>query len=242
MAKKDNKNKSATSSTTSNDKTTDKNNGDGSQLEGFLDGQLSTLIGGVKEISGQAVKLATEKAWEQAVKIIKHTPEQMEMMGKAGSSLKDLREVAGLTVNELSEAIDVKNPDLIRAVEEGKAALPFEILLRLASLHARNDPIPFILRFATTYNPRIASLFKKLGIDKLTMEAERETRFLYIYRKQDTARALSDEGFEKVRAFTEQAFEMALHFVAEQEQIDIATNNDEETNRKKGDSEEEPKS
>ena len=200
-----------------NDQTDD----DSSLLDSLVEGQLGVLLGGVKEISGQAMKMATEKTWEQAAKLIKHTPEQMERMGKAGSSLKDLREVAGLTISELSEAIDLKNPDLLKSVEEGKTALPFEILLRLASFHARNDPIPFILRYATTYNPKIAALLQKLGIDKLTMEAGREVEFLNIYRSHDAARKLSDDGFERVRAFTEQAFEMSLHFVAEQEQINM---------------------
>ena len=206
----------------------DKNKEDSSQdefgeesslLDDLFDLNIGSLIDGVKSIPGQAVKMATEKTWEHAAKLIKYSPEQIERMGKAGSSLKELREIAGLSIGELSEAIDLKNPDLLKAVEEGKASLPFEIVLRLASFYARNDPIPFILLYANTYNPRIAGLLKKLGIHKLTMQAEREVSFLNIYRSRDAARQLSDEGFERVRAFTEQAFEMSLHFVAEQEHI-----------------------
>jgi hypothetical protein len=105
-------------------------------------------------------------------------------------------------------------------VEDGKAGLPFEILLRLASLYARNDPIPFVMKYARTYSPGIWDVMGTLGLDKLTLEAERELQFLNIYRSHDAARQLSDDGFENVRAFTQSAFEMALHFVAEQENID----------------------
>ena len=141
-------------------------------------------------------------------------------MGKAGTTLKDAREVAGLALAELSSAIDLKKPDLLEAVEDGKAGLPFEILLRLASFYARNDPIPFVMKYARTYSPGIWDVMETLGLDKLTLEAERELQFLNIYRSHDSARQLSDEGFERVREFTQRAFEMALHFVAEQENID----------------------
>ncbi len=181
---------------------------------------IESLVDGIKGLSGSAVKMASEKTLDQAMKILKHTPEQMELMGKAGTSLKDLREVTGLTLSELSEAIDLKNPDLLKAAEEGKIGLPFEITLRLASFYARNDPIPFIMKYARTYNPRIWGLMKTLGLDKLTLEAERELRFLNIYRSHDSARQLSDEGFERVRAFTQRAFELALHFVSEFEKVD----------------------
>ena len=40
-----------------------------------------------------------------------------------------------------------------------------------------------------------------------------------IYRSHDAKRKLSDEGFEKVLEFTRKAFELSLHFIAEQEKI-----------------------
>ena len=181
---------------------------------------LGSLLGGLMDIPGQAAKLASGTPLEQVLNVLKYSPEQMEKMGKAGTTLKDAREVAGLTLTELSSAIDLKNPDLLEAVEDGKAGLPFEMLLRLASFYARNDPIPFVMKYARTYSPGIWDVMKALGLDKLTLEAEREIQFLNIYRCHDAARQLSDEGFERVREFTQRAFEMALHFVAEQEDID----------------------
>ena len=181
---------------------------------------LGSLLGGLMDIPGQAAKLAFGTPLELVLNVLKYTPEQMEKMGKAGTTLKDAREVTGLTLTELSSAIDLKNSDLLEAVEDGKAGLPFEILLRLASFYARNDPIPFVMKYARTYSPGIWDVMETLGLDKLTLEAEREIQFLNIYRSHDAARQLSDEGFERVREFTQRAFEMALHFVAEQENID----------------------
>lgn len=174
---------------------------------------LGSLLEGWKELSSSALKQA-------ALKAVKNTPEHMEKMGAAGKSLKDLRQVAGVTIEELASAIDMKNVDLLKSVEEGKAALPFEILLRLASFYARNNPVPFVLKYARTYNPTVSGILEKIGIDKLVIKAEREIRFVQIFRSRDAARQLSDDGFEKVRAFTEQAFEMALHFVASGENIE----------------------
>lgn len=183
-----------------------------SALEG-----LSVFLDGWKELSTSALKYAAEKTRDQAAKTIMQSPEQLERMGKAGRSLRDLREVAGLTINELASAIDLKDPSLLKAVEEGKAALPLEIILRLASLYSRNDPLPFIVKYVRTYSPRVSELLEKIGIDRLVITAEREVQLLKIYRNRDAARKLSDEGFSKVLAFTDQAFEMALHFAQEQE-------------------------
>ena len=189
---------------------------------------LGSLLGGLMDIPGQAVKLASGTPLEQVLKLLKYSPEQLEKMGSAGTALKDAREVAGLTLTELSSAIGLKDPDLLETVEEGKSGLPFEILLRLASFYARNDPVPFVMKYARTYSPGIWDIMETLGLDKLTLEAEREIQFLNIYRSHDAARQLSDDGFERVRAFTQRAFEMALHFVAEQESIDLEDNNNDE--------------
>ena len=66
-------------------------------------------------------------------------------------------------------------------------------------------------------------LLEKIGLDCLAITAEREVQLLKIYRNRDAARKLSDEGFKKVLAFTDQAFEMALHFAATQEQSSAQT-------------------
>lgn len=143
--------------------------------------------------------------------------EQLRAMLIAGQSLKDIREVAGLTLTEMSEALDLKDKSVLEAIENGTATLSFELILRLAALIARNDPIPFILRTTRNYNPEVWKILNDWGIGKLPLQFEREREFLNIFRSHDDARNLSDEGFRRVLEFTRQSFEMSLHFVEEQE-------------------------
>jgi transcriptional regulator with XRE-family HTH domain len=156
-------------------------------------------------------------------------PEQQDRMKEAGQMLKDLREVTGLTRDELSEALDLKDHSLIEAVENGTAILSFELILRLAAVLARHDPIPVILKFTRTYNPELWRILEDWGFGRLSLHFERERHFINIYRRHDAARKLSDEGFERVLAFTRAAFEMALHFAAEQENLNADDIDDEET-------------
>ncbi len=193
--------------------------GEGSGAKDIFDG-VGSLIGGWRSLSSSALRIAKEKTVDSAAKMISQSPDQLERMAKAGRSLQDLRSVAGVSVEELANAIDLKNPDLLKAVEEGKAALPFEIILRLSSFYARNNPIPFILNYARTYNPLISNTLEKIGIDKLVISAEREMQFVQILRSRDEARELSDEDFKRVHAFTEKAFDMALNFAAGKDKAD----------------------
>lgn len=146
-------------------------------------------------------------------------PEQLEMMRETGLYLRDIRQLAGLTLSELSEAINLQDRTLLEAVENGTATLSFELILRLAALLARHDPIPFVIRFTRTYNPAIWKLLQDWGIGRLPVQYERERHFLNIFRRHDAARDLSDEGFDKVLAFTRAAFELSMHFIAEQEGV-----------------------
>jgi transcriptional regulator with XRE-family HTH domain len=147
-------------------------------------------------------------------------PERLDLMRDTGLYLRDMRQVAGLTVDELSAAIKLRDQSLLEAVEAGSATLSYELIVRLASLLARHDPVPFMIRLMRTYKPELWNTLDDWGIGKLPIQFERERRFINIYRRHDAARKLSDEGYAKVLEFTRGAFEMALHFVAEQEQVD----------------------
>ncbi|MDM8535442.1 helix-turn-helix transcriptional regulator [Desulfobacterales bacterium HSG17] len=160
------------------------------------------------------------------------TPEKFELMGKAGKVLKDMRKTAGLSLEELSSVINIDNPGILKSIEEGHAALPVDLMLRLASFYSRNDPLPFIIRFSRTYHPGLGRLLEKTGIDRMFIKAERELKFISIYRNKDNARKLSDEGFDQVLDFTQKAFEMALHFVFEQENQGISENEDKNESKK----------
>ena len=146
-------------------------------------------------------------------------PEQEEMMREAGRTLRDLREVAGLTRDELSESLNLKDHSLLEAVENGTATLSFELILRLAAVLARHDPVPVIMKFTRTYKPEIWEIIEGWGLGRWTLQFEREREFINIFRRHDAARELSDDGFAEVLKFTRTAFEMALHFAAKRENL-----------------------
>jgi transcriptional regulator with XRE-family HTH domain len=186
---------------------------------GQLFDSLSDLT---SDLTSSALRLAT-RTRESAARAIARTPEQLRMMAAAGESLRDLREVAGLTVLEITDALNLRDKGFWEAVEDGREVLSFDLILRLASLVARNDPLPFVLKYTRTYNPRLWEIMHELKLDQLPLQFERERSFINIYRRHDAARKLSDAGFERVLGFTQHAFDLAIHFVAEQEQWPPAT-------------------
>lgn len=196
------------------------------ELEGSFSRLFTDLTG---ELTSGALRLAARSGGvplQVARALLPRTsrlnpldPERLEMMRDTGMYLKDLRELAGLTVSELSDALKLKDRTLLEAVENGTATVSFELILRLAALLARHDPIPFVIRFTRTYNPEIWRLLEDWGIGRLPLQYERERQFINIFRSRDTARRLSDDGFAKVLDLTRAAFDMALHFAAAQEGI-----------------------
>ena len=56
----------------------------------------------------------------------------------------------------------------------GTATLSFELILRLAGVLARHDPLPFIMRFARTYNPDLWNALEVWGAARLPVQVERE--------------------------------------------------------------------
>jgi len=181
---------------------------------------FTQLFERVGSAAGQAFNLAkrTTGTSYKVGKALIQSQDQLKLMVSAGQSLKDLREVAGLTVSELSEAIQLKDKSILEAVENGTATLSFELILRLSALLARNDPIPFILKYSRTYSPDTWKLLHDWGAGRLPLQYQREREFINIYRSKDEARELSDESFAQVLAFTREAFNTALHFAYTQEQ------------------------
>jgi transcriptional regulator with XRE-family HTH domain len=130
-------------------------------------------------------------------------------MADAGNFLKDAREVAGLNLQELSEALGLNNSDLLQEVEAGRATLPFDMILRIASLVARHDPIPFIIKFVRTYNPLLEEKLEAWGLLQLPKQYERERRFVNLLRKFDSLRTMSDNEFERFISYQEEAVRYA---------------------------------
>lgn len=168
-------------------------------------------------MTSTAMKLVSKGAMvsELLGKAVLSSPERVKMIEEAGSYLRDLREVAGLTRKDVSHTIQLADESFLAAVENGAATLSFELILRMAALLARHDPIPFIIKLTRTYNPEVWEILEKWGVGRLPLQLERERQFINIYRGHDRARKLSDEDFQRVLGFTRAAFEMALDFAGD---------------------------
>jgi len=169
--------------------------------------QVRAWTDSVLGVAGAAADISIGAAKAMLVK-----PEQRAALEKTGAVLRGMREAAGMSVSEVGRAIDLKDPALLELVESGKIALPFEIILRLASVLGRNDPISFVMRFTRSYNPDVWHTLENLGIGRFAVQAGREREFANVYRGSDAARRLSDDDFAAVLAFTKAAFELALAF------------------------------
>ena len=139
-------------------------------------------------------------------------PAQKAAFERAGSLLGELRHAAGLSLDELGAALDLKEPSFLGLVESGKAVLPFELILRLTSILGRNDPLGFMLQLTRSYNPDLWVTLESLGIGKLIVQAGREREFANVYRMHDAARDLNDQQFAASLAFVTAAFQSAMAF------------------------------
>ncbi|MBL0296542.1 MAG: helix-turn-helix transcriptional regulator [Betaproteobacteria bacterium] len=139
-------------------------------------------------------------------------PGRKAAVEKAAGLLRDLRQAAGLSLEELGQALELDDPSFMGLVESGKVGLPFDLILRLASVLARNDPVGFVMKMTRTYNPKIWKTLDALGVGKLLVQAGREREFANIYRRHDAARHLSDKDFGAALAFADAAFQAALVF------------------------------
>ena len=129
-----------------------------------------------------------------------------------GAALRRMRKAAGLTITEVGTAINLKDPSLIEAWEKGRIAVPFELILRLAAVLGRNDPVGFVMKFTRSSNPDLWRSLEGLGVGKLLIQSAREREFANIYRSNDDARSLTDEEFAEVLTFSRAAFEVAMAF------------------------------
>jgi transcriptional regulator with XRE-family HTH domain len=139
-------------------------------------------------------------------------PKHKAAIDKAGKLLRESRETIGLSTQELGQAIDLSDPELLAQAEQGKTVLPFEIVLRLASVLGRHDPVTFTMQLARSYNPTLWQAMQDLGIGKIVVQAGRERELANLYRGNDAARRLSDEDFAAVLDFVGEAFAMAVRF------------------------------
>lgn len=137
--------------------------------------------------------------------------DKLKIMQEAGAYLRELREVAGITRKELSEALDLDDQTIMEALEAGTTTLSFDLILRLAAVLARHDPVPFVLRFTRTFNPDLWQSLLDWGIGNMQLQIEREREFINILRSKDSARDLSDEQFADLLTFTQAAFDLGFN-------------------------------
>lgn len=178
---------------------------------------VATLARQVRSWAGTAWDLAGSAA-DMSIALAKSRvgPGRRAAIEKAGALLKGMRETAGLTAHELGRAINLRDPNLLEQAESGKIALPFEIILRLAAVLGRRDPVAFVMNLTRSYNPDVWKALEDLGVGRLVAHAGREREFVNIYRARDEARSLNDAEFARVLAFVTAAFELALTFVKQE--------------------------
>lgn len=182
---------------------------------------ISRLMDLPGSMAGSAINFVVKKT-ELPLRVGKAMllkPDQADVLEKAGRTFRELREVAGVTLEELAQEVNLKDQSLLEAVENGTATLSFELIVRLASVLARHDPVPVALNLIRCYYPDLGAMLDDWGVGRWILHFEREREFINIYRRHDAVRQLSDEGFDKVLEFTKSAFEMALHFVANEESV-----------------------
>jgi transcriptional regulator with XRE-family HTH domain len=178
---------------------------------------LRSWTGFVLGLTGSAATGAVGAAADLSIKLVKSRlpVAQQEAVEKAGGLFRELRDAAGLTLGELGQAINLKDTSLLEAVEGGKVGLPFEVILRLAAVLGRKDPIPVVMKLTRAYNPKLWKTLEDLGVGRLSVQAGRERELANVYRSRDAARQLSDDEFAAVLGFVSSAFDTAMAFRAE---------------------------
>lgn len=171
------------------------------QVRGWTD----TVLG----LAGTATDLGLSLA-HSAVR----DPAKKAAVAQAGRLIRQWREAAGLTLDEVSEAVGLGDTALISQAEGGVVALPFDVVLRLAGVLGRHDPIPLLMGLTRQYSPELWAALESLGIGRLAVQGARERELANIYRRSDAARELDDARFAVVLAFTQQAFDTALALTA----------------------------
>lgn len=127
--------------------------------------------------------------------------EQRAWMARAGEAIQDARQTTGLSRDELARSLDLDDKTVLQAMEQGSATVSFDMILRLTSLLARNDPIPFLIHLVRGFNPRLWALAEDWGIGRLPTMVERDRKWMNIYRGNDAARQLPEADFDEVIAF-----------------------------------------
>ncbi|MEM6604370.1 MAG: helix-turn-helix domain-containing protein [Pseudomonadota bacterium] len=157
------------------------------------------MAGGTLEIALDmaATSAINGDSWVRELLKAGASTERLQAMVDAGNFLRDARETAGLSLAEVSERLGLGDDSMLEGVERGEALLPIDVIFRAASLLARHDPIPFLIKFFRSYNPQLESTLEQWGVMSIPKNYERERRFLNVYRQHDFLRDLDDEAHQR---------------------------------------------
>jgi transcriptional regulator with XRE-family HTH domain len=187
------------------------------------DNEHESLLGSLRKLTGQvaggtlglARNTVTMTAmfgenWLRTTVLNQLEPERLEAMADAGHFLRDARETAGMSIKDLSERLGLSDKAVLEDIESGSTIMPLELMLRSASLLARHDPIPFLIKFMRTYNPALEKTLEQWGVLALPKQYERERRFVNLYRQHDVLRSLSDDEYERFIHYMESSCNLVL--------------------------------
>ena len=171
-------------------------------------GTLASRVGGLTLRIGSTLIL--DQAQRRALSV-----EQRAWMGRAGTAIQDARVTAGLSLDGLAGALDMEDKTLLKAMEQGSATVSFEMILRMTSLLARNDPVPFLISLVRGFNPRLWALLEDWGIGHLPTMVERDRKWMNLYRGNDAVRQLPEPEFNQVLEFCRASLDTAMVFRAQ---------------------------
>lgn len=194
-------------------------------------GQSGSLVDSLVKLTGQVaggtVELARSTATMSAMfgesrlrqsLLNKLEPERLEAMADAGHFLRDARETAGISLQDMADSLGMSDDAMLKEVESGETILPLELMLRSASLVARHDPIPFLIKFMRTYNPALEKRLEAWGVLALPKQYERERRFINIYRQHDILRSLTDNEFERFVRYMDSSTNLVLDLMLKEKE------------------------
>lgn len=190
---------------------TNKNKQQDSIIESLmrLTGQVA---GGTLDLARNTAAMTTMfgENWLRNSVLKKFEPERLEAMADAGHFLRDARQTANLSMNDLADSLGLADKSTLESIENGERIMPLEVMLRSASLLARHDPIPFLMKFMRTYNPALEKTLESAGLLALPKQYERERRFVNLYRQHDVLRSLTDEEFDRFIEYIDSSSKLVL--------------------------------
>jgi transcriptional regulator with XRE-family HTH domain len=195
------------------------------------DSLLDSLRRLTGQVAGGTFELARNTAtmsamfgenWLRTTVLNHMEPERLEAMADAGHFLRDARETAGMSIKDLSESLGLSDKTVLEDIESGQTIMPLELMLRSASLLARHDPIPFLIKFMRTYNPSLEKTLEQWGVLALPKQYERERRFVNLYRQHDILRTLSDDEYERFIHYMESSGNLVLDVMQKEKQANQA--------------------